>query len=1253
MDYLTPDFVPGANPRSSGAQSRRQSQSVPRLQVGGQDRRPSVLQQRPGVRDDRRSSSIALRVPGQWNLSDSPAQRQLSASGLLPSATEQEKASVIVGFGRLHKNSEVTTAWRSALKALVPTMLLQKIAEAKDGVPKRRKSFSTTENIENFGKDPNVRLEEHMKLAHLQQLMKEFSQHRPEDIVVQQGSGYFPPKLMKRTPGCMNLVEFQTTIAKVLGTSEYSEYLEKLFVKLDTSCDGYVDWNEFCTYMLLLYREQDYLRAKQEMPFMVEPVIRHIVHNRQEATTKIVALDAPVRYVTISKEGAMTVWLPSLACEKTYTVAGEEEEAGSAKRRFKMWVTDAVYMRNCQKVAIGSTSRDIRFYDVSTNQYFEEFHLFAMSDVPYCFDYWYNKKVPNSESLLIFGVDTGAIHLMYFLKPITQLFETPFQKDGGVQKIFMQVRRSAPLSFSLNQLKDMTFGLCGVWQGVECFDYSKRLNILVTGSADHQVRVWNPYVTHKPVAVLSGHATGVIGVMVHEGFRHVFSYSKDVVIKVWDIKEHTCLQTVILKFPSSLHGRVPDHGQFPIHLQPSPHDALLVTCNDYIGLLKLGRVEQQPLNTMPTTHDTQLCCAIYNTFFKQVVTGCDSSSIAVWDVESGNKSIVFSNAHGDEEITCMVFDDSCRRLISGARNGTIKVWNFQNGHNLHKLEPVGEAEVTGMLALTEKKIILAVGWSRQIVMYDDSDADNMYVTANTDWKGGQLHKDDILTVDYCPPNYIATASFDSEILVWDLETEKVHVRLRKGQPTNLKRQLEELQKQSQANCQPSSSQGSRPNSRHRTSHKVPNGHPVPVDKLLFLKGRASVKHTEKAMLLSSEAGVIRWWNIFSQKPEMGYFYAPDLADESVLAMCSKPNNSILITGDTQGIIKVWDIMDYCVRPQERRVKTAPPLECLWKAHDAAVVSVQYIQHTAGDFVLSASTDKTARLWTPEGHFIGTFGQSNPWNLKHPSTWAHPQTPWTTEEENSVIKNDIVNETKTEGDSSPDDEHSENAESEMNEEITESPEETSKTVSYLATPNTKFLTFIHSNTVTFVSVVTIYSNVPHGLRLKYRSQTFAFGVDRSGTSKTSLGLKVEQELMRQQRDRQGRRQVFGEIEVKQTARFGKICSPYQALTTPLFEDITLPRNLPLSSRMISKGYSSNNLTADAIRSMDFSYGSPDTPPSTQQGSSQHLKKTLVTAKVSEERGHQKFPPIKSGRNSQNNQQTIPNHLGPLKKFHTVA
>ena len=66
-------------------------------------------------------------------------------------------------------------------------------------------------------------------------------------------------------------------------------------------------------------------------------------------------------------------------------------------------------------------------------------------------------------------------------------------------------------------------------QGVECFDYNKKLNTLVTGSLDHTIKLWNPYVTSKPVALLQGHATGVIGVKVHEGLMQVFSYSKDAV----------------------------------------------------------------------------------------------------------------------------------------------------------------------------------------------------------------------------------------------------------------------------------------------------------------------------------------------------------------------------------------------------------------------------------------------------------------------------------------------------------------------------------------------------------------------------------------------------------------------------------------------------------------------------------------------------------------------------------------------------
>ena len=79
-----------------------------------------------------------------------------------------------------------------------------------------------------------------------------------------------------------------------------------------------------------------------------------------------------------------------------------------------------------------------------------------------------------------------------------------------------------------------------------------------------------------------------------------------------------CIQTIVVKFPSSLTGRMPEHGQFPMHLSAqSNHNALLIGSNDYVAMLKLGEVNTAT-SSMPTTHNSQLCCAIYNTYLKQV-----------------------------------------------------------------------------------------------------------------------------------------------------------------------------------------------------------------------------------------------------------------------------------------------------------------------------------------------------------------------------------------------------------------------------------------------------------------------------------------------------------------------------------------------------------------------------------------------------------------------------------------------------------
>ena len=77
----------------------------------------------------------------------------------------------------------------------------------------------------------------------------------------------------------------------------------------------------------------------------------------------------------------------------------------------------------------------------------------------------------------------------------------------------------------------------------------------------------------------------------------------------------------------------------------------------------------------------------------KVVSGCHDSVVCVWSLETGEKIIQFSNAHGHSEITAMRFDPSKRRLITGARDGTVRIWNFNNGGCLSELQAVDDEEV--------------------------------------------------------------------------------------------------------------------------------------------------------------------------------------------------------------------------------------------------------------------------------------------------------------------------------------------------------------------------------------------------------------------------------------------------------------------------------------------------------------------------------------------------------------------------------
>lgn len=68
----------------------------------------------------------------------------------------------------------------------------------------------------------------------------------------------------------------------------------------------------------------------------------------------------------------------------------------------------------------------------------------------------------------------------------------------------------------------------------------------------------------------------------------------------------------------------------------------------------------------------------------------------------------------------------------------------------------------------------------------------------------------------------------------------------------------------------------------------------------------------------------------------------------------------------------------------------PEICCRWKAHETAIVKVEFIEHENISLIVTASTDKTARLWTLEGGLVGTFGQKKKWDITKPKTYCHSE-----------------------------------------------------------------------------------------------------------------------------------------------------------------------------------------------------------------------------------------------------------------------
>ncbi|KAI6659402.1 hypothetical protein LOD99_10821 [Oopsacas minuta] len=295
-------------------------------------------------------------------------------------------------------------------------------------------------------------------------------------------------------------------------------------------------------------------------------------------------------------------------------------------------------------------------------------------------------------------------------------------------------------------------------------------------------------------------------------------------------------------------------------------------------------------------------------------------------------------------------------------------------------------------------------WNARIFPISSSPTASVDIEHPHVWQDSKQHIEDILCADISFP-YLVTGSYDGMLILWNTETEKELNRTKSGvkirvdvpfkrAPSRQGDSLMDILQRPSSHKLSSRERGRiSPNRLHNKS--VPQEEHVPVDFLLFLKERLSQRVKDFPHLISSEGGYAVFWDIFHFTRPRQTIRLTRYPNETVLGLATDPLNTILISGDTRGEIRIFSLNTSNTVKVSASSQQIQGMDCivLWKAHDSSIVSVEYIPGE-GDmsFVLSASVDRNVRLWTLEGDYVGNFGTQF-WDLKNPSSYQHPKTPW--------------------------------------------------------------------------------------------------------------------------------------------------------------------------------------------------------------------------------------------------------------------
>ncbi|XP_072269461.1 cilia- and flagella-associated protein 337-like [Pyxicephalus adspersus] len=766
------------------------------------------------------------------------------------------------------------------------------------------------------------KIEQEVTLEQLQKLKKAFEE------------------LEKSGHRSLDLEKFKWAVKKSTGLRGASdEQIEKLFMKIDFTATGKIQWEQFCTYLQLDYSEleESYLR-RRKICFQLPATIQETFHG--DPILRVFPMQDNT-LIMVREDGHIYFWSPQLKLKRDKPIFEK-----SVKKMAK-WVTDFTIMVQYNKLVLATGDREIQLYELSNLEPYCQ--ITRLETMPLKLDYC---ATDADECMILYGDDKGCVNILLFtsvgetlrtwkkmpktdniiptividnvvLSPHVTYIRWKVHDDWVTQmKYFDSIKavisssndestalvigctigttnveqqmkdikdhlrdvkgRRAPLTSGPPQKRaagDQT--VFRVYKGVKTFAFCKKNSLVITGGMDRIIRMWNLYVPARATGMLRGHTAPIFFLEVSSEGNKIFSIATDCTIKIWDIQSQTCLFSA---------------------------------CSKSTGIRG------------------ELSAGLYIPDIKALCVTTDS--IAILQVKL--------------------------KLITGARDGCLKVWNYNNGQCLHTLRRANKCDEIcdcTYLEINRNKYIVAVGWDRRISMYIDSDDDlHHFQEPQPGWKDDLIrgHREDILCIAQNPPNLLASSSYDGEIIIWNMISGHIHCRINTALHID--------------------------SAGIKLTDKS-------VSKILFLKTRTVRLQAAGSLVSNGPLGTINFWNLL-HGGKLTASFKPSKAGTQISSLAVNKDNTLVFAGDYIGYIYSYDIKDYSIHRLE---KDHPPTVCQWRAHVDMITELEVIDEDK--VILSSSLDCAVRLWSLNGEFIGTFGQADPWEVFTPTSWKHPMVPY--------------------------------------------------------------------------------------------------------------------------------------------------------------------------------------------------------------------------------------------------------------------